>query len=865
MAKEKEYSPMMQKYMETKEQYKDCLLFYRLGDFYEMFFDDAVVASQVLDLVLSGRSCGKDDKAPMCGVPYHAVDGYVAKLLEKGYKVAICDQLSEPKKNGGIVDRDVTRVITPGTVIESDILKSSTSNYILSACKEDDTFGASFCDVSTGEFKVAEYVDKKGFIDLLSRVRPVEILCDENVFNFSTDKDIKALDFLPQFARQIEYEFDYQNALDSIKKQFNISSIKGHDFANLKQAIRASGALLNYLFETQKRSLNHINKIITEKPNEYMHLDYNACKNLELVENARDKKRKGTLFEQLNKTRTPMGARLLEKWILQPLQDPKKINERLDCVEELYNAQMLNNDIYTALSKINDIARISSKISYGTILPRDCVSLKGALYAVVDLSTYVKDLHTKKFTTMFSNIDNIKSLADLLDDVFVQDCPSLLSGGGFIREDFNEELYNLKHSSQTAKKKLSDLEAREREQTGIKNLRIGYSRVFGYFIEVNKSQESLVPYRYERRQTISGHERFVTEELREIENLILNSDELSIKLEQKIFEEIKSKLKSLVELIQQTADEVAFIDVVCSLAKVAQDCSYVRPKISRNYKSIKIENGRHPIIEANLKRDMFVPNDTLLDENENRTLIITGPNMAGKSTYMRQIALITIMAHMGSFVPATSAEISIVDRVFTRIGASDDLNNGQSTFMVEMVEVANILNNATNKSLVILDEVGRGTATYDGMSIAWAVLEYISQKIRCKTLFSTHYHEITTLEGKLEGVKNYRVSVREFNNSVIFLRKIVRGSADRSFGIEVASLSGIYDEIIKRAKNILSQLEKNSVKFEIKANNDEQKQLTLENKNNIINQIKNIEINKISPMDAFEILIDLNKQVNLEK
>ena len=481
MAKEKEYSPMMQKYMETKEQYKDCLLFYRLGDFYEMFFDDAVVASQVLDLILSGRSCGKDDKAPMCGVPYHAVDGYVAKLLEKGYKVAICDQLSEPKKNGGIVDRDVTRVITPGTVIESDILKSSTSNYILSACKEDDTFGASFCDVSTGEFKVAEYVDKKGFIDLLSRVRPVEILCDENVFNFSTDKDIKALDFLPQFARQIEYEFDYQNALDSIKKQFNISSIKGHDFANLKQAIRASGALLNYLFETQKRSLNHINKIITEKPNEYMHLDYNACKNLELVENARDKKRKGTLFEQLNKTRTPMGARLLEKWILQPLQDPKKINERLDCVEELYNAQMLNNDIHTALSKINDIARISSKISYGTILPRDCVSLKGALYAVVDLSTYVKDLHTKKFTTMFSNIDNIKSLADLLDDVFVQDCPSLLSGGGFIREDFNEELYNLKHSSQTAKKKLSDLEAREREQTGIKNLRIGYSRVWLFY------------------------------------------------------------------------------------------------------------------------------------------------------------------------------------------------------------------------------------------------------------------------------------------------------------------------------------------------------------------------------------------------
>ncbi len=864
MAKDKEYSPMMQKYLQTKEQYKDCLLFYRLGDFYEMFFDDAILASQVLDIVLSGRSCGGDNKAPMCGVPYHAVDNYVAKLLAKGYKVAICDQLSEPKKTG-IVDRDVTRVITPGTVIESDILGATVSNYILSACKEGDVFGVSFCDVSTGEFKVAEFENKKNFLDLLSRIQPVEILCNEEIFNLSLDKDIKALDFLPQFTRQIDYEFDYQNALDSIKKQFNISNIKGHDFANLKQAIRASGALLNYLFETQKRSLNHINKIITEKPNEYMHLDYNACKNLELVENARDKKRKGTLFEQLNRTKTPMGSRLLEKWILQPLQDPKKINERLDCVEELYKEQILNSDIVAVLSKINDIARICSKISYGTILPKDCVSLKGALFSVVDLCVLVKDLQTEKFKTMFSHLEDIKSLANLLDSVFVQDCPALVSAGGFIREDFNKELYDLKHSSQTAKTRLSELEAREREATGIKNLRVGYSRVFGYFIEVSKSQENLVPYKYERRQTISGHERFVTEELLEIENSILNSDELSIKLEQKIFDEIKSELKSLVEIIQQTADDVAYVDVVASLAKVAQDCSYIRPKISKNYKSIKIENGRHPIIEANLKHDMFVPNDTLLDEGDNRTLIITGPNMAGKSTYMRQIALITIMAHMGSFVPATSAEISVVDRVFTRIGASDDLNNGQSTFMVEMVEVANILNNATSKSLVILDEVGRGTATYDGMSIAWAVLEYISQKIKCKTLFSTHYHEITTLEGKLEGVKNYRVSVKEFNNSVIFLRKIVRGSADRSFGIEVASLSGIYDEIIKRAKNILSQLEKNSVKFEIKSSDEAPKQLTLENKNNIINQIKNIEINKVSPMDAFEILIDLHKQVNLEK
>ena len=503
-----------------------------------------------------------------------------------------------------------------------------------------------------------------------------------------------------------------------------------------------------------------------------------------------------------------------------------------------------------------------SKISYGSILPRDCISLKNSLNGVINLYNLVKDLKNEKFSCLFKDIDSISNLATLLENAFVENPPAVTSLGGYIKESFNSDLFDLKNISTQANQWLVNLEAKEREETGIKNLKIGYSRVFGYYIEVNKSQEKLVPYKYERKQTISNHERFVTDELKSIEEKILNAQDLSIKLENTIFNKIKDELKSMVEIIQQTASDVAFVDVISSLCKVAQECNYVRPKVSSKFKHIKISNGRHPIVEASLKGDTFVPNDTYLDENNDTTMIITGPNMAGKSTYMRQIALIVIMAHMGSFVPATDAEICIVDRIFTRIGASDDLNSGQSTFMVEMVEVANILNNATSKSLVLLDEVGRGTATYDGMSIAWAVLEYISQKIKSKTLFSTHYHEITTLEGKLEGVKNYKISVKEFNDTIIFLRKITRGTADKSFGIEVASLSGIYDEIIKRAKNILNQLEKNSVKFEIKASNDKTEDLSQSQKENIINEIRNIDVNKLSPMEAFEILVDLNKKVS---
>ncbi len=861
--KEEKFSPMMTSYLNTKENYKDCLLLYRLGDFYEMFFDDAKIASRVLDIALTGRNCGQKERAPMCGVPYHAVETYISKLVEKGYKVAICDQMSEPIP-GKIVQREVTRVITPGTVIEPEMLEGKTSNYILCLNKQKDNIGAAYCDVSTGEFKLCEFDSncEKRCVDLLCRIRPSEILCNEEMQEIvKVNRDIKSLEFLPQFYKLDDTSFNEKTALDTIKNQFNISQTKGHDFLLLKNAVCSAGALINYLINTQKRSLNHINRIITEQDNQFLHLDYNACKNLELIENAKDKKKKGSLLGHLNKTKTSMGLRLLEKWILQPLQNENEIAMRQDCIEEMFYNNILLNDISSVLANITDIARLCSKISFGTITPKECVGLKNSLINVLDLQALTKELEHKKFKSLFVNIESVKNIKDLLDKAFVEEPPAILANGGYIKEDFNNELFELKNISSQAQKWLTNLENKEREETGIKNLKIGYSRVFGYFIEVNKSQETLVPYRYIRKQTISNHERFITTELKEIEDKLLNSRELAIKLENTIFNKIKEQLKSLVEIIQDTASDVAFLDTICSLATVSQEYNYVRPVINSKIKHISIKNGRHPIVEANLKNEMFVSNDAYLDDKNDRTIIITGPNMAGKSTYMRQIALIVIMAHMGCFIPATSAEICIVDRIFTRIGASDDLNSGQSTFMVEMVEVANILNNATSNSLVLLDEVGRGTATYDGMSIAWAILEYISSKIKSKTLFSTHYHEITALEGILEGVKNYKIGVKEFNNSIIFLRKVVKGSADKSFGIEVAALSGIYDEVISRAKAILNSLERNAVKIETK-NISENQAVTQEDKQSILNKIKNIDVNILSPMEAFEIILNFNKQLN---
>ena len=859
-------SPMMQQYLATKEQYKDCLLFYRLGDFYEMFFEDAKLASKVLDLTLTGRNCGLEEKAPMCGVPYMAVETYIAKLISHGYKVAICEQMSEPVA-GKIVTRDVTRVITPGTVIENNILDERRNNYIASIYFQKGNIGLAYADISTGEFKVCEFNENSlsKLNDTLIRVRPAEIICNNEMLNNIDAITATKANILPRFQSYLDYSFEQSNAIDTIKKQLNIVNIVGHDFSKLVFGMSAAGALITYLLETQKRALNNINKIVVERFDNFMYLDVYACKNLELTESLREQKRKGSVLALLDRTKTSMGARQLAKWLTQPLQNEEEINMRLNCVESLVGNKILLNDIQHTLSAINDIERLSAKISYNTIMPKDCISLKNSLHYIPELWELTRDVPI--IGNLFNNYTDIKVLENLIDNVIDDEPAAVLSNGGFIKKGFSAELDELKNASKDGQKWLSALEAEEREKTGIKNLKIGYTRVFGYYIEISKSQENLIPYRYQRKQTISNHERYVTDELKQIEEKILNSEELAQKMELNIYNGFKNELLKFVELIQDLSSKIAFIDCIASFANIAVERNYVKPKINKSVKHIKIVEGRHPVVESILKDEQFVPNDALLDSKENRTLIITGPNMAGKSTYMRQIALITLFAHIGCFVPAKSAEICLVDRIFTRIGASDDLSYGQSTFMVEMVEVANIINNATSKSLLLLDEVGRGTSTYDGMSIAWAVIEYISTAIKAKTLFSTHYHEITGLEGQLEGVKNYRVSVKEYNNSVLFLRKIVRGGANRSFGIEVASLSGIYSEIINRAREILHILEErdiNNGKLSSVSNPE-----THSTYNPVLeqtyNQLLDIDMNRVSPMEAFEILNSLVERVQKDK
>lgn len=855
-------SPMMQQYMQVKEQYKDTILMTRLGDFYEMFFEDAEICSKVLDLTLTGRACGLEERAPMCGVPYHAVDGYIAKLIANGYKVAIYEQLTEPQK-GKMVERDVVRVITSGTVMDGDMLDDKKNNYIASVCKNKNSIGIAYCDLTTGEFKISQF-DSDSLVnlnDMLVRVRPSEIICNSEMLNFSSDLACVKLNTMPKFSIYLDYEYEYKNALESLRTQFGFSTVNGFDFGKMDNAICASGALIKYLLDTQKRSLKHINRIVTEKNSDYLYLDIATCRNLEIIETIRDQKKKGSLLWLLDNTKSSMGARLMRNWVLNPLNDEIEINGRLNAVEELIGNPMLLNDITSTLNRISDIERLAGKISYGSIMPRDCLSLKNSLKYIPELALYVQNLKAPKVCNLFKNISKITELTEFLETVISEDSPAILSAGGYIKSGFNKELDDYRSVATDAQTWLNKLEETEREATGIKNLKIGYNRVFGYYIEVNKSQQSSVPFRYQRRQTVANNERYITEELKELEDKILNAGDLALKLEQKIFGQVKEYMQTIVPFIQVVAENVASLDCLCSLANVAIKYNYTKPIINSKVKVINIKDGRHPVVEALLKEEQFVPNDTLLDTASNRTMIITGPNMAGKSTYMRQVAIITLLAHIGSFVPASSAEIALTDRIFTRIGASDDLAYGQSTFMVEMVEVANIINNATANSLLILDEVGRGTSTFDGLSIAWAVLEYITKYIRAKTLFATHYHEMTELEGQLEGVKNYRISVKEYNNSIIFLRKIVQGGANRSFGIEVAGLAGINKDVISRAKDILHSLEQKELS-ESKLNVCDNSQYSDLIENEIITRLKSIDMNKISPMVAFELL---NELVNKSK
>ena len=848
-------TPMMEHYFEVKERYKDCVIFYRLGDFYEMFYEDAKTGSKALDLTLTSRG-----GAPMCGVPFHAVETYLAKLINQGFKVAICEQLTEAKK-GQKVERDVVRVVTPGTVTEDSILEEGRNNYIMSIYADEKSISICYSDITTGEFKVQKISSVEGLTDALTRIMPKEVLGNDEAKQVYENLAILKLGILPRLNLYYPWAFGYDRADKNLKSQFGDNYKKVFDLNDSKDEIIVAGALIEYLNETQKRLMTNINKIQKVQNTEFMMIDPNTRRNLELTETIRERKKYGSLLWLLDKTKTSMGARRLRKIFDEPLKDSKKINERLDLVEELVKKILLRDSLADKLLKVNDIERLSGKIAYGNVNPKDLLSLKNSLKVLPEIKNLLYT--SEKLKKYCDNIFELSDITNLLENAIKEDAPYVLRDGGFIKSGFNSELDTLRSLHTDATLWKDEIERKEKESTGISNLKIGYNRVFGYYIEVNKKDSNKVPLYYERKQTISNNERYITQELKELEEKILGANENAIKLENKIFAMLKEKLLTVVKDIQITANAIAEIDCILSLALSAIKYSFSKPTINKSIKHIKIHEGRHPVVEEFMKEGNFIANDCYLNNSDSRTMIITGPNMAGKSTYMRQVALITFMAHIGSFVPASEAEIAITDRIFTRVGASDDLAFGQSTFMVEMSEVANILASATNESLIILDEIGRGTSTFDGLSIAWAVVEHISKKLFAKTLFATHYHELTELEGVLDGVKNYKVAVKEFEDRVIFLHKIVRGGANKSFGIEVARLAGVPGEVLDRAKEISKNLEKVNQKLDLdifkedKSKAEENTKLAL----SIVNVIKDIDINRISPMSAFDILVDLVSRV----
>ena len=857
-------TPMMQQYIQTKEEYKDAILLYRLGDFYEMFFEDAEICSRVLEITLTGKSCGLKDRAPMCGIPYHAADPYIAKLIESGYSVAICEQLTEPEKGKTLVERGVVRIITPGTVIDSSLVTEAQSNYLASIYKEKDSIGLSYIDISTGDFYMTEMTDGEilsQLNDSLVRIKPSEVICNNEMKSFERDLSCSIGQYVPPFKVYSEDNFDFKNGQESLKQQLNVQSLKEYNCATRQFGIRSAGALLKYVFETQKRELQHINKLEYVINNEYMQIDANTRRNLELTESSKDRKKRGSLLWLLDKTETKMGLRVLTNFISQPLFNERKINYRLKGVEELVKNIYIREEVRQSLHNIYDIERLCGKVSYGNLTPKDCVALKNSLSLIPNIKNKINGLSSDIIKDIDSDLYNFDSIVDMLDRAFIDNPPLIIRDGGFIKSGFSAELDELVNISTNGTKFLVELEQREKEQTGIKNLKIGYNKVFDYYIEVTNGQKDLVPYNYTRKQTLSNCERYITEELKQLETKILNAQEKKISLELELFDKIRKTLLDNLVKMQASARALALLDAILSLSLVAAERNYVKPIIDKTSSVIEIIDGRHPVVEA-ISRDDFVPNDTALNKTDCRTMVITGPNMAGKSTYMRQVALITLMAHIGSFVPARSAKIGLTDRIFTRVGASDDLAFGQSTFMVEMSEVSNILKNATNNSLIILDEAGRGTSTFDGLSIAWSVMEYVSKHLCAKTLFATHYHELTDLEGVLEGIKNYRINVKEFNNSIIFLRKIVRGGTNKSFGIEVASLAGLPDDVINRAKEILNSLEESQINKGVSVieNNDNSKQKMMA-ANKIMQILSDLNVNTLTPLNAFDILVDLKNQL----
>ncbi len=857
-------SPMMKHYLTVKEEYKDCIVFYRLGDFYEMFFDDAIKVSKLLDLTLTGRNCGLKERAPMCGVPFHAADLYISKLLSLGEKVAICEQTTAP--NGkDLVSREVVKIATAGTITNNELINEKNNNFLACIYIKKDAVALAWADITTGEFLVRNFNGKNSInelLDTLVRINPVEIICNDECYDKFIDMPLIKHGILPKFNTFTQSEYNFNNATSTLKKHFNILNFNAFGIEESPECICACGALVAYLNQTQKQTLININKIKRENDDAIMMLDINAIRNLELVKTLKDGKTYGSLLWLLDKTKTSMGARKLQSQILSPIVDKQKINYRLDAVECLFIDSVTRQALANLLCSIRDVQRLTGKISSGNVMPRDCLALKSSLEVLPSLKFKLLGLNSELIQDIFSSIKDFKDTVELIDKAIVDEPPSNMKDGGYIKDGYDAQLDELRNLGKNSKSLIAKIENDEREKTGIKTLKINYNRVFGYYIEVTNSFKEKVPYHYQRKQTLSNAERFITDELKELEVAILSSEEKSLQIEANIFNQIKLHLRGQVEELLLTANAIADLDVICSLSTVAKENGYVKPIILDAGQRLDIVDGRHPVVES-ISKQKFIPNDCLLDGKENRTMILTGPNMAGKSTYMRQIALITLLAQMGSFVPAKSAEIPITDRIFTRIGASDNLISDQSTFMVEMSEMANILNNATPNSLLILDEIGRGTSTFDGLSIAWAVVEYITNNIKAKTMFATHYHELTGLEGNLEGVKNYKVTVKELQGGIVFMRKIMRGASNRSFGIEVAHLAGVNKEVIDRSKQILKKLEKtniNNERINSKALDEDVKKSYSE----VERIVLELDTNNLSPMQAFNILIDLQEKVKEE-
>ena len=868
-----EFSPMMQRYLETKEQYKDCILFYRLGDFYEMFFDDAILAARELEITLTGKDCGQDERAPMAGVPYHAAEMYISKLIAKGHKVAICEQLEDPKNAKGIVKRGVIRVVTPGTVVESNMLEERKNNYIMSIFKSGIFYGISVCDISTGEFYSAKIKDNNNFpqlLDEIARYNPSELVVNSMMADCSEEMS-KIKERFDCYITKFEDKF-FEAKADIIPLRFNIQDIAQRKIENINEEsliLSSINALVEYIEQTQMTNLDHINKIIVYQISKYMSLDINARRNLEITEKMRDKSKKGTLLWVLDKTSTSMGGRNLRRWLNDPLVDITEINKRLNAVKELKDEIIIRGDIVDNLKKVYDIERLAGKMTYGNANARDMITLKNSLEKLPEIKNILSECNSEMLKKAYENLDVLHDIYELIDKAIVEDPPMTVKDGGIIKLGYNEEIDKLKKAQTEGKNWLIQLEAEEREKTGIKNLKVGYNKVFGYYIEITKSFYNQVPSdRYIRKQTLTNAERYITEELKNLENQILGAEEKVIVMEYNAFTEIREEISKNIKRLQKSAMIISNLDVLCAFAQVAEDMNYCMPEVNSSG-TIDIQGGRHPVIEKMIGEGAFVENDTYLDGNNDRLAIITGPNMAGKSTYMRQVALITLMAQVGSFVPAKSAKIGVVDKIFTRVGASDDLSMGQSTFMVEMMEVATILKEATPNSLIILDEIGRGTSTYDGLSIAWAVAEFIANKEKCgaKTLFATHYHELIGLEDKLDGIKNYSIAVKEKGDDVIFLRKIVRGGTDESYGIHVARLAGVPKIVTSRANEILKSIERKNMLTDKKQEKQDKKQVEGQfdmynyKLAEIAHEVDKVNLNELTPIDALNTLVKIKEKM----